>query len=251
MIKKSILLIGGSGNLGSKILNSNFFKKIYSPKKKELDLLNRNSISKTIKKKKFEIIINCAALARIKDCEKSPSQAIKINIYGTSNLVKEILNYNSKNKNKIKLIHISTDAVYNSIKGNYREDSPLKPYNVYGWTKVASEFFVKLVNNHVIVRTRFFDKKTLKYKYSAKDIYTSQIEVNTLVKYLYYLVKSNFIGVINVGGKKISDYKMYKKYLPKLKPFSRKELIKKLNINLAKDSSLNIKKFEKIKKKYE
>ena len=199
----------------------------------------------------FEIIINCAALARIKDCEKSPSQAIKINIYGTSNLVKEILNYNSKNKNKIKLIHISTDAVYNSIKGNYREDSPLKPYNVYGWTKVASEFFVKLVNNHVIVRTRFFDKKTLKYKYSAKDIYTSQIEVNTLVKYLYYLVKSNFIGVINVGGKKISDYKMYKKYLPKLKPFSRKELIKKLNITLAKDSSLNIKKFEKIKKKYE
>ena len=251
MIKKSILLIGGSGNLGSKILNSNFFKKIYSPKKKELDLLNRNSISKTFKKKKIEIIINCAALARIKDCEKSPSQAIKINIYGTSNLVKEILNYNSKNKNKIKLIHISTDAVYNSIKGNYREDSPLKPYNVYGWTKVASEFFVKLVNNHVIVRTRFFDKKTLKYKYSAKDIYTSQIEVNTLVKYLYYLVKSNFIGVINVGGKKISDYKMYKKYLPKLKPFSRKKLIKKLNINLAKDSSLNIKKFEKIKKKYE
>ena len=59
----------------------------------------------------------------------------------------------------------------------------MKPYNVYGWTKVASEFFVKLVNNHVIVRTRFFDKKTLKYKYSAKDIYTSQIEVNTLVKY--------------------------------------------------------------------
>ena len=127
----------------------------------------------------------------------------------------------------------------------------MKPYNVYGWTKVASEFFVKLVNNHVIVRTRFFDKKPLKYKYSAKDIYTSQIEVNTLVKYLYYLVKSNFIGVINVGCKKISDYKMYKKYLPKLKPFSRKELIKKLNITLAKDSSLNIKKFEKIKKKYE
>ena len=54
MIKKSILLIGGSGNLGSKILNSNFFKKIYSPKKKELDLLNRNSISKTIKKKNLK-----------------------------------------------------------------------------------------------------------------------------------------------------------------------------------------------------
>ena len=77
MIKKSILLIGGSGNLGSKILNSNFFKKIYSPKKKELDLLNRNSISKTIKKKKFEIIINCAALARIKDCEKINLETIK------------------------------------------------------------------------------------------------------------------------------------------------------------------------------
>ena len=251
MIKKNILLIGGTGNLGSKILSSNFFNNIYAPKRKEFDLLKRKSIYKIINKKRIKIIINCAAMARIKDCENNPNKAIEVNINGTSNLVKEILKYNYKNKNKIKLVHISTDAVYNSIKGNYSEDSALCPYNIYGWTKLASEFFIKLVDDYIIVRTRFFDKQSLKYKYSAKDIYTSQIEVNVLVKYLYYLIKSDFKGVINVGGKKISDYKIYKKYLPKLKPFLRKNLMKQLNLYIAKDASLNVKKFNKIKKKYE
>ena len=46
-------------------------------------------------------------------------------------------------------------------------------------------------------------------------------------------------------------YKIYKKYLPKLKPFLRKNLMKQLNLYIAKDASLNVKKFNKIKKKYE
>ena len=58
-------------------------------------------------------------------------------------------------------------------------------------------------------------------------------------------------GVINVGGKRISDYNLYKKENKKLKPFKRKNLIKKLNFIIAKDSSLIIKKFQKIKSKYE
>ena len=61
----------------------------------------------------------------------------------------------------------------------------------------------------------------------------------------------NFIGVINIGQKKISDFILYKKIKPKLKPFKRKNLIKILKFNIAKDASLNLEKFEKIKKKYE
>ena len=87
-------------------------------------------------------------MARIVDCEKNPFKAINVNINGTYNLVKEILDYEIKYKKKIKLVHISSDGVYPSIKGNYSEKGPLGPYNTYGWTKVASEFIVKFINNH-------------------------------------------------------------------------------------------------------
>ena len=95
-MKKKTLLIGGRGNLGSSIIKSGLFKNLYYPKKKKLNILDRNSIRKYLSKNKFNLIINCAAMARIVDCEKNLSKAISINIGGTFNLVKEILSYEKK-----------------------------------------------------------------------------------------------------------------------------------------------------------
>ena len=121
-----ILLIGGSGSLGSSILKLKLFKNIDSPPRKDLNLLNTKSIKKFLNKK-YNLIINCADLARMRECEKEPEKAININIFGTLNLVSEILSYQNRNKIKIKLIHISTDGVYESEKGNYKENDFLKP----------------------------------------------------------------------------------------------------------------------------
>ena len=48
---KKVLLIGGSGTLGSAIVNSGYFKNIVNPSKKKLNLLNKESIRKFLKKK--------------------------------------------------------------------------------------------------------------------------------------------------------------------------------------------------------
>lgn len=245
---KKILLIGGSGNLGKSIIKSGLFKNIYYPKKKDLNILNRNSIKKTLNRNNFDLIINCAAMAKIVDCEKNPSKAIKVNIVGIFNLVNEILNYEIKSKKKIKLLHMSSDAVYPSQKGNYSEKDNLSPYNVYGWTKLASEFLVRLLKRHVIIRTRFFVKDKIKFKKSASDIFTSNIEVNDLVKKIKIILIKNYIGVINVGLKRHSDYHAYKKYKINLKLCKRKDIIKNLTVNLAKDSSLNLSLLKKIEK---
>ncbi len=116
-----ILLIGGSGNLGSSIIKSELFENLYSPDKKNLNLISRKSIRKVLNYHKFDLVINCAAMARILDCEKNTTKAININIGGTLNLVKEILRQETNYKRKIKLIHISSDGVYPSQKGNYSE----------------------------------------------------------------------------------------------------------------------------------
>ena len=84
-----VLLIGGSGTLGSAIINSKIFKKLDAPKKRELNLLSKKNIRKFLKKK-YNLIINCAAIARMKECEKNPYKAIKVNVFGTLNLVEEI-----------------------------------------------------------------------------------------------------------------------------------------------------------------
>ena len=158
-INKKVLLIGGSGKLGSAIIKSKLFKSIDSPPKKKLNLIRKSSIRKILKKN-YDLIINCAAIAKMKECEKKPKLAIKVNISGVLNLVEEIIHHESTSKKKIKLIHISTDGVYPSTKGNYSEYDKLKPYNVYGWTKLCSENLVKILENFIIIRTRFFDKKT-------------------------------------------------------------------------------------------
>ena len=187
-IEAKILLIGGSGNLGTEIIKSNLFNNIVAPKKNSLNLLTPNQISETLNTFKPKIIIHCASLARMKECEKDKNKAININILGTLNLIKEIQKYEKKNKLSVHLIYLSSDAVYPSLKGNYKEDSKLGPYNVYGWTKLSAEFLVKILKKYTIIRTRFFIKKKINYKFSASDIFTSQVQVTLLPKYIKFLI---------------------------------------------------------------
>ena len=217
MNNKRTLLIGGSGTLGSSIIKSKIFKNIDTPNKKKLNLLNKSSIRKFLSKK-YDFVINCAAIARMKECEKNPKKAIRVNVFGTLNLVTEIIKYESVYKKKIKLIHISTDGVYPSNNGNYSEKSMTKPYNVYGWTKLFSEIFVKMLKSYVIIRTRFFDKNKIQFDNAATDIITSMLEVKNLVKEIKFISTTSFNGVINVGKKKKSDFLNYKKYKSNIKP---------------------------------
>ena len=108
-----------------------------------------------------------------------------------------------------------------------------------------------MLEKYIIIRTRFYNSEKINYRFSASDIFTSQLEINLIPRYIGYLIKENYNGIINVGGKKISDYALYKKIKPNLKPFKRKNLVKKLNFQIAFDASLNSNKFKKIKKKYE
>jgi dTDP-4-dehydrorhamnose reductase len=235
-----ILLTGGSGTLGKAIIESGLFEKLYHPTSKQLDILNYEKLKKFISKKKINLILHCAAIARMKKCERNISKAIDVNIQGTLNIVKSI------SKKRIKLIYISTDAVYESTRGNYSELDPIKPYNVYGWTKVASEFLVKTLDKYLIIRTRFFNKDKILFKYSANNIYSSSIEVKKLVVIIYKLLKKNVLGIINIGQKKISDYNNYKKYNLKLKSCSKKKIFKEINYKIATNSSLNINKLKRL-----
>ena len=247
--KRRVLLIGGSGNLGSTIRKLDYFKNLDSPSEDDMNLHDRPSITKYLKND-YQLIINCAAKARMKECEENPSEAIKTNIFGTMNLVKEIMNYTKKTKKKIKIIHISTDCVYPSTKGNYSENDPLKPYNVYCWTKLCSESIIRLLENHIVIRTNFFNKEKIRFDTAATDVFTSKFEIQNLVKEIKNLSLTDFIGIVNVGKERDSDFNNIKKFMPTLKPCKREDINKNLSLEFVKDSSMNLSLLKKIKIKY-
>ena len=244
-MKSSILLLGGTGTLGSAIIRSKIFPNLKHPSKKTLNILKKNKIEKYLLNNNINLILHCAGLARVKECQLNKNKAKKINIDGTQNIVKSILKIKKSNKKDIKLVFISSDAVYSSIRGNYKETDRLSPYNIYGRTKLKGEKIVRKLYNYIIIRTRFFDKRKITFKYSAVNIYTSGLEVSKLVRYISTLVKRNFQGIINVGGPKTSDYKKYKKYKKNLKPCDKSKIFNELNFKIATDASLNINKLRK------
>jgi len=248
-IKKKILLTGGSGTLGSRIIESNIFNNLISPSKRILNIKNSEQIISFINDNNISSVIHCAASARMKNCEKNPMEAINVNLVGTANLVNSVLEFEKKENTSIRFIYISSDGVYSSIKGNYSEKSSTIPYNNYGWSKLGGECAVRLLSNYCIIRTRFFEPNKIAFDEASEDIFTSSIPIDDLVNALELIHNSDFTGVINIGGKKLSDYKRYKNYKPKIKPCKREDLIKELGFALAKDSSMDCSLWYNIKQK--
>ena len=242
-LKNNVLLLGGSGTLGKTLINSKLIKNLKYPTSKVVNILRQKTIKEYILKNNIKLIIHFAALSKVKECEENKKKAYNINVVGTANVVKAIKN----TKNEVKLLFMSSDAVYPPLRGNHKETDKLKPYNFYGLTKLIGEQLVKLIKNHIIVRGRFFNKKKIFFKNSATNIYTSSLEVDDFIVKVHKLINKNFNGVINVGGPKISDYKKYSKFKKKIIPCDKKEIFKDLNVKLASDASLNLTKFKNIK----
>lgn len=246
--KERILLLGGNGSLGSAIINSKLFKNLSYPTKKNLNLLNRKQI-KFYLNKNFSTIINCSGYPRIRKCEKNKYKSLRLNVTTVENLVKEIILFNKKNNKKIKLIHISTDGVYASTLGNYKESDKCKPKTYYGHCKFQAEKIVKSLNNYLIIRTRFFNKNKFQYRDAAVDIFSSMIEISKLVRIIYTLKNKKIRGILNVGKKRESDFNNLKKFFKKIKSTKRIIIQAKSGTFITEDASLNINKMKKILKK--
>lgn len=242
-----ILLTGASGKLGSAIQASNDFENFLIPDLDCFDITKPSSVNNFIKNNAIHAIIHCAAQARVGLAEKDPIATLQANIIGTANLVSAVFKY----KPAIRFIHISTDGVYQSIKGKYSEEAPTVPYNKYGWTKLGAECAVNLLSNYCIVRTSFFDPQNIPFYDAAVDSYSSKLPLEEFVKALKVIVESDFVGTINVGAERESDYDRYKKYKPSLKPATYEEIQKNLSFKLYEDASMDITKWKQLKESNE
>jgi dTDP-4-dehydrorhamnose reductase len=248
MNHNKILLTGGSGSLGHAILSSGCFPDILAPSHQIFDITKPDNIKKFFTVNNFGAIIHCAALARMAECENNPMKAIDINIIGTCNLVREVMRIKDSEQKDIRFIYISSDGVYPGIRGNYSEMDETIPYNKYGWTKLGAECAVNLLSNFCIIRTSFFDPNNIKFDRSATDMYSSKVTVSYLTKAIAVMLDSNFIGTINIGSERESNYHKYKEIKPSLKPCKGKDILKNLDFRMAYDASLNSARWNEVRR---
>lgn len=239
---KKMLLTGGTGKLGQAIISSGYFPSLVAPLREEMDITKPQAVETFFSEQEFDVIIHCAALARMAECESNPFLAIQTNIVGTGNLVIAAM------KRKVRFIHISTDGVYAGTRGNYSEADETVPYNAYGWSKLGGECAVRLLSDYCIVRTSFFDPEDIRFEYSPTDKYSSRVTLPYLVKAIAIMAEHPFVGIINIGGERRSDYEVYKEYKSSLKPCSLRDVLKGGSFGLARDASMNCGTWKKIER---
>ena len=148
----NILITGSKGQLGSEItkLSYNYKYNFFFTDKAELDITNQQSIQAYIEKNNINSIINCAAYTAVDKAEEEKNLADKINHQAVKYLAKI-----SQEKN-IKLIHISTDYVFDGKNFRpYVETDRTHPNGIYGKTKLDGEQAIQKINpnNSMIIRT--------------------------------------------------------------------------------------------------
>jgi dTDP-4-dehydrorhamnose reductase len=178
-----------------------------------LDIRNFKSIKNLFNKIQPDIVINCAALTNLDYLEENPDIAFEVNSDGAKNLAIMC------NDNNSRLIHISTDGIFDGKSKNYDENSDPNPINVYGKSKLQGEINIqKNLKNYLIVRTNFYgyaeDKNnlftwiynSLKQKNEIigfDDVFFNPLGLSNLSHLLSKCILNSNIGIINLANDEI------------------------------------------------
>jgi dTDP-4-dehydrorhamnose reductase len=117
-----------------------------------LDLLEAGAVERLLEAARPDWLIHCAALADLEACEADPALAHRLNARLPGELAVACL------KRDVRLVHISTDAVFDGTKrGLYTEEDAPSPLSLYARTKLEGEQAVLAANpDALIARVNFY-----------------------------------------------------------------------------------------------
>jgi dTDP-4-dehydrorhamnose reductase len=147
-----VLVTGANGQLGQAIqfiaTNYTFIRFVFCTSS-DLDIANKDNCESVFSREKPDFCINAAAYTAVDKAESELEKAELINVIGAKNLAEACKNFNAK------LIHISTDFVFDGSKNSpYNETDLPNPKGVYGQTKLEGEIAIQEVfDAYFIIRT--------------------------------------------------------------------------------------------------
>lgn len=99
-----------------------------------MDITDADSVSRGLEAACPELVVLCAAMTNVDQCEREPDAAYKVNMEGSFNVASECRTAD------MKMVYISTDYVFNGLKGSrYHEFEPVDPLSVYARSKLEGE----------------------------------------------------------------------------------------------------------------
>ena len=223
------IVLGGTGLLGTELKRLDSFLACFGSK--DCDITDIDDLSVLFNIVDFDTIILAAA-----ELTTAPLSAlIETNIIGASNVARACLIAGKR------LVYISSDYVYPCTSGNYKESDPLSPVNNYAWSKLGGECAVRLVPNHLIIRTSFGASK-FPHDQAYNNLWTSKDYVDVIAPMILEASKSNLTGIINIGTEKKTMLNYARRRNPNItgKPLT--------DNSSPKDSSLNLDKWKSFHK---
>lgn len=182
------------------------------------DLCQAGAAESILAAKRPDWVIHCAAATSVDGCEADPAMAFRLN--------RDMAGWAAEASRSVgaRLVHISTDAVFDGERGGYTEDDEPHPINVYGRSKLEGEQAVAAAHPEaLIVRTNLYgwnaqDKQSLAEWFLSNleagtrcpgftDAWFTPILVNDLGRILFAMLEAELTGVYHVsGGECVSKY---------------------------------------------
>jgi dTDP-4-dehydrorhamnose reductase len=150
----------------------------------------------------------CSAITSVEQCEKDPDVSSKVNLYGTLEIIRQLINLG------IKPVFLSSDYVFDGQTGNYTDTSAVKPINLYGKQKAAVESEIPSLcgNNFLILRlSKLYSIESNSFLQpiinnlligkqisAAYDQIFSPTLIDDVIRVLLLLLQDNCSGIFNV-----------------------------------------------------
>ncbi len=202
------------------IINTSYLNKNF--RYKQLDITQPAAVHQLVSSQEPDLIIHCAAITQVDDCELNRDLAYSVNVDGTALLIAAAQQAGTS------LCYLSTDFVFSGNNGPYKEDDPRNPVNFYGETKrLAEDLVLESGLNWSIARTILLYGKTLQINRSnfifwVKDnlvankpikVVDDQVRTPTylpdFVEGIMAIAEKNAKGIFHLAGKDtLTPYKM-------------------------------------------
>lgn len=213
----NILVLGGSGLLGSQLLSGNYFRGyrcLSQGRGNDVDIQADLQDVSQVRRMLIEVcpvaIINLIGLTNVDLCESSPNESYRVNVRPLQHVFEACRSL----KIKPRVVHISTDQVYDGI-GPHKENE-INLTNYYAFSKYAAEL-VANSERCTILRTNFFGKSRTSKRTSFtdwlykelssgnsihvfEDVLFSPLSMQSLCEMIEATVCSDIDGVFNLGA---------------------------------------------------
>ena len=206
---KKIWITGAEGHIGTALLDllEGVEYQLLPTDIKEVDITKIDEVTQFVHVNRPDVVINCAGLTDVQECENNVDEAYRVNAIGVRNVAL------AANEVNAKVIQISTDDVFDKeSRIPYNEFDNVHPRTIYGKSKEAGEkILTQLLNRFVIIRSswiygigRDFVDEVLRNVGQGKKMevpnnqYAAPTSAKELAKVIRYFIDNEEYGLYHV-----------------------------------------------------